>query len=768
MWDMAGAATSGGLTDLGDRPHLAPMRAVSGVVAITLLLVVTAAAAAAPFAGNVLDGVSLEPVRGATVVGPGGATATTDRAGAFALDLPPGAAELVATAPGYEPTTEEIVVLEGGVPDHVILLFKPGAAFETIEVEAEAPIPPTPGRQDLSRGEITRIPGTRGDALTAVRSLPGVANAVGAGAGPGLVVIRGAAPEDSKITIDGVEVPVLYHFFGLQSILPSEFIANIEFLPGGFGVEDGRATGGVINVVTRSEAAVEATGFAEVSFINVAGFIQTPASLFKAKDVTITAAARRSLIDFILPQVVPDTVNFTTAPQYYDAQLRVDWRPREGDKVSLLAFTSFDLLSLINNQVDPNEPDFTGGFDNETRFVRTIAQWNHARGRLTNRLVASFGTGGFRFEVGEDRYLRANQKVLELRDDVAVAVHARLKLRAGAEARWNPRRLEVRFPAAPQEGEPPPTNFSSAPLVEYMRDLGNSVAGAYVTSDSKLTPRTTLTAGVRLDYFDHIGQTTVTPRAQLTHEVSKQLTVRAAAGQYSRNFEFAESVPTDVLPELANQYVVGAEVRLNDVLTASGSAFYTSRSQLLVRDPFLTETDPLAAYVNRGTGRSYGAEYLLKARADRFFGWLSYSFSRSDRVDGPMLSRRLFDFDQTHNLIAVASWRLGPWELGGKWQYSTGQPMTPVVGSIYLSDLNAFIPLYGPLNSERMANAHQLDLRVDRKWTFRTWELSAYLDVTNVYAHPRVLGYTYNYDFTERQAFEELPFVPALGVRGSF
>ncbi len=744
------------------------MRAVARVAAVSILwpLFVIAGAAADPVKGNVLDGISLAPIRGATVTAPDGTSVKTDKAGAFTIDVPPGTVELSAAAPGYDPTSEEVVVAEGGLSDHVVLLFQPGAAFETIEVEADAPVPPTPGRQDLSREVITRIPGTRGDALTAVRSLPGVANAVGAGSGPGLVVIRGAAPEDSKITIDGVEVPVLYHFFGLQSVLPSEFIQNIEFMPGGFGVEEGRATGGVINVVTRAEAAPETAGFAEVSFINVAGFIQAP--LTKRKDLTLTAAARRSLIDFILPLVVPDTVNFTTAPQYYDAQLRLDWRPRETDKVSLLAFTSFDLLSLINDDIDPNNPEFTGSWDNETKFMRAIGQWSHARGRLTNRLVSSFGTGAFRFEVGEERYIRVSQSTLELRDDVSIEAHDRLELRGGAEARYNPRDVSVRFPAPPQEGQPPPTNLSSLPLVEYNLDIGNSVAGAYLAADGKPTSSTTVTAGLRFDYYDHISETTLTPRLQLTQGVGDDVTLRAAVGMYSRNFEFAEAVPTNVLPERANQYVGGAEVRLNDVLTASGSVFYTSRSQLLVRDPLLADVDPFEAYVNRGTGRSYGAEYLLKAKSDRFFGWLSYSFARSDRVDGPMLPRRLFDFDQTHNLIAVGSWRLGKWELGGRWQYSTGQPITPVVGSVYLTDLNAFIPMYGAINSERIEDAHSMDVRVDRKWKFRSWELSAYLDITNVYAHARVLGYTYNYDFTQRQAFEELPFVPALGVRGSF
>lgn len=734
------------------------------VLATALVLALTASGAADPLRGNVLDGITLKPIRGATVVAPDGTTATTDAAGAFTLDVAPGTIELAASAPGYDPSSEELVIAEGGLSDYVMLLFKPGAAFETIEVEDEAPIPPTPGRQDLGRQEITRIPGTRGDALTAVRSLPGVANAVGGGSGPGLVVIRGAAPEDSKITIDGVEVPVLYHFFGLQSVLPSEFIDNIEFLPGGFGAEEGRSTGGVINVVTRSEAAPDESGFAELSFINVAGFAQTPIG----KRLTLTLAARRSLIDFILPAVVPDTVNFTTAPQYYDGQLRVDWRRGEGDRVSLLAFTSFDLLSLISEEVNPNEPDFTGSFDQETTFTRAIVQWSKTRGAWSNKLVASAGTTGFRVEVGNDRYIRVGQKTGELRDDVTYQAHPRLKLRGGAELRWNPRDVSVRFPAQPQEGQPPPPTFSNAPLVEFNQEIGNTVAGAYVAADARLAARTTLTAGGRVDYFDHITATTFLPRLQLTQGVDKQLTVRAAFGQYSRGFEFGESIPTEVSPERATQYVLGAEVKLSAELTATGSVFYTDRSDLLVQDRLRAETNPLEAYVNRGTGRSFGAEYLLRAKTGRFFGWLSYSFARSDRVDGPMMPRRLFDFDQTHNLIAVGSWTLGKWEIGARWQYSTGQPMTPVVGSIYMSDLNAFLPVYGTVNSERIEDAHSMDVRIDRKWKFDSWELSAYVDVTNVYAHARVLGYTYNYDFSERQAFKELPFVPALGVRGSF
>jgi len=724
-----------------------------------------AVAAAEPLEGTVFDGITMEPIAGATLTAPDGSVATTDKIGHFILALEAGPLELVVTAPGYEPTIESVQLVEGGILDQIIILFTPGAAGEIIQVEEEAPLPPPPGKQNLRREEISKIPGTRGDALTAVRSLPGVGSTPAAGNGPGQIVIRGAAPEDSKITLDGIEIPILYHFFGLQSVLPTEFIENIEFLPGGFGAEEGRATGGVINIATRAEAVTEAEGFAELSFINLAGFVQAPISV--EHGVQIAGAIRRSTIDLILPVVIPDSANlaFTTAPQYYDAQVRLDWRKSDHDRVTVMAIGSYDLLSLLNDNINPNDPDFRGSFENSTSFTRLITSWHHAKDGVDNRLVGAFGTSGFSVDIA-DNFLRANRLTAELRDDVAWKATKRLKLRAGGEARFDRRDVAVRFPMAPAEGEPPPSSFSILPTVEYNEIIHANVTAAYVASDFQPTSSTTVTSGLRFDYYHHIAEPTVSPRLQVTQAIGDDWTARLAMGRYSRGLEFAESAPTDLDPEIAYQYVLGAEHDLSEGVTAEASLFYTDRRRLVVVDALRAQTDPINAYVNRGVGRSFGGEALLRARTDHFFGWLAYTLSRSDRIDSPIAAQRLFDFDQTHNLIAVASYTWGKWQFGGKWQYATGTPLTPVVGSLYLSDLNAFIPIYGGVNTARLEATHQLDLRVDRSWTFNSWKLSAYLDIANVYAHAQVLGYQYSYDFSESEPITQIPFLPAIGVRG--
>ena len=736
-----------------------------------LVLSAGATAVAEPLGGSVLDGIDLQPIPGATLSTSTGATTTSDAAGRFRFDdLPAGTVDLRVEAEGFETSDESVVVPEGGLLDQVFVLFAPGAAGEIIEVAAE-PTPrvsPPPGKQDLPREEMTRIPGARGDALTSIKSLPGVASVDAPGSGPGLLVIRGSAPEDSKINIDGIQVPILYHFFGFQSVIPSEFIQNIDYLPGGFGVDEGRATGGVINVTTRSDHPEEVEGFTELSFVNAAGFAHGP--LYEKENLSFAVGFRRSLIDFILPLALPDDadLSFTTAPKYYDAQLRVDWRPNFRHRVTVLQLLSSDRLTLINDNIDPNEPLATGTFNNESGFNRTIAAWYYEGDRVESRAVLSYGGTTFGFEVGTDRFLHLTGDRIETRHDLVWKADERASFRAGADGRLDYGDINSRFPLPPAEGSGQQFNFSTQPLVEQMESTTNHVAGAYMAADLKLGSNTTLSPGARLDYYDRFSAATWSPRVSLVQQLNERLSAKLALGTYSRPAQWAESLTTSVGPETATQYVLGGDYKIRDDLGATVSGFYTDRRQLIVQDPFLAREDPVNSYVNRGFGRSYGVETILRARADNYFGWLAYTLSRSDRIDGPNSDRRLFDYDQTHNFVAVGSYRLGTWEFGARWQYATGIPETPVIGAVFNSDFNVHLPVLGQINSSRFDSSHQLDVRVDRKWTFQSWELSAFLDVSNLYAHPKVLGYRYNFDYSDREAITELPIFPAIGIRGSF
>jgi hypothetical protein len=182
----------------------------------------------------------------------------------------------------------------------------------------------------------------------------------------------------------------------------------------------------------------------------------------------------------------------------------------------------------------------------------------------------------------------------------------------------------------------------------------------------------------------------------------------------------------------------------------------------------LVKRNPMGVYENQGRGRTFGAEVLATYRSDLVFAWLAYSLAQSTQRDTASGKNYLFEFDQTHDLVAAASYKTKnkKWQFGGRFNYSTGKPYTPITGSVFSSDTDSYIPINGDINSQRFRAAHQLDLRIDRIWKLKNWSISAFLDINNAYLNAPVIQNQYNYDFSQRAEVEGLPILPSLGIKG--
>ena len=118
-----------------------------------------------------------------------------------------------------------------------ILAAAPGSAawasdaYQTVVV---APPVGAAGEAELSTAELRQIPGAQGDAGKALENLPGVARP---GLGGSELVVWGAAPGETRVVVDGMEIPALYHLGGLRSIVHSGFLRILTLVPGGYGSE---------------------------------------------------------------------------------------------------------------------------------------------------------------------------------------------------------------------------------------------------------------------------------------------------------------------------------------------------------------------------------------------------------------------------------------------------------------------------------------------------------------------------------------------------
>ncbi len=136
---------------------------------------------------------------------------------------------------------------DGGTESTPTEPAQPAEPTEEVLVKGEHPTREVT-RRTLGREEIEHSPGTHGDALLSLQNLPGVARPPPFN---GALVVRGSAPDDTNIFIDGTNVPLVYHFGGLSSVVPTELLEKIDFYPGNYSAQYGRGMGGIVDVGIR-------------------------------------------------------------------------------------------------------------------------------------------------------------------------------------------------------------------------------------------------------------------------------------------------------------------------------------------------------------------------------------------------------------------------------------------------------------------------------------------------------------------------------------
>jgi outer membrane receptor protein involved in Fe transport len=721
-------------------------------VAIAVLAVTAAIARAEPVSAVIVDGTTGKPVRNATVSVDGTTPlAVTGKDGRFAVEVAPDAT-LIVMADGYEPALVAIADARGE-----IALLPLGVASEMIEVEDEAP-PGAPGATRLDRDEIEHIPGARGDVIAGLDALPGVTSAIGPGPPAAGVVIRGAAPEDSRILVDGFEIPLLYHI-GLRSIIPTAAIAGLEYLPGGFDVAYGRASSGIVSVTTRGGER-RLGGQAETSVIDGGLLGHGPVG----DNGTFLVAVRRSVIDLVLPSLLPDDagVQLTTVPRYWDGQARLDYELSTRWKTAVSVIGTSDVLELIAD----DEADADRRFFAETRFVRAIADARYHHGAWSANVAASGITQGTHFEFGRSVFFRADRLGGTVRGELAHSSPSTAGLtdvvtRVGAEvdvSRWT---LDMAAPALEDEGEPEAENGPPMdPATFFDGTVWVPDLAMWSAISASLSPKIRVTTGLRVDGFVRTRDVAVQPRGELAYAATPSTKLRLVAGAYRRPAEYlTELLDRSLDPEKATQTVLGVEQTIAAGIKVQGSVYYTDRARLLTR------ADD-GGFDNQGRGTTYGAELLATLRRGPWFGFVSYALSRSTRRDRPDVDDRLFDHDQPHDLNLAATWKSGKWQIGGRFTYTSGQPTTEVMGAFYDSDGDRYIPIYGAINAVRLPGHHQLDIRIDRSWKAGGMKLTGFLDVANVYYNAPVVGREYSFDYTEQVTFKGLPILPSIGLRG--
>ncbi|MEC9071442.1 MAG: TonB-dependent receptor, partial [Myxococcota bacterium] len=692
----------------------------------------------------------------------------TDDRGWFQIEGPAGDATytLEVVLHGYNPESQKIRVRDGKVSRVRFRLTKDiYANYRTVIREPRIPKEVT--KKKISAAEIQKIPGNSGDALKVVQLLPGVARG---SFGSGDPVVRGSGPEDTRIFLEGQEMPFLFHFGGIYSVINTDLLASVDFWPGGFGPEYGLATGGAVEVRLRPLQTDRWHGLIETNAFHSSVLVEGPVG----EKTAVAFGVRRSYVDAVLKAVVPaDVLAFTVAPRYYDYQFRLthEFNPRH--RFSFFWYGADDALEIFIDEPSGRDGIFAGRLSTDFEFHLGTAKWDwDIRPDLRLETTARVGLVSIEFLLGIFE-LDLDIKPLDLRNQLDWEITRDLNLTVGMQTTGYIFSIDYFGPLPPKEGEP-----QSPPDVDDFRSQrieGEPGVGLapYIEMNWRIADQLTLSPGFRTDTIigQGYGYTSFDPRFAFRWDVLKGTAIKGFWGIYHKppeGDEWDDQIGNEDLgPEESMSVSVGAEQKILDHLTVDLQLFQKWMSDLIV--PADEEVDG-ASLLNRGQGRVKGLELMLRHQSsERFFGWLTYTLmkaERQDEIDGPW---RPFDFDQTHilNLVGVVRLPRG-WEVGLRFRYTTGNPYAPVVGAVYDADGDTYLPTYGAPNSARVADFHQLDLRVDKKFVFDDWLLDVFLEVQNVYLQPNPEGIAYNNDFTRSRPITGIPIFPNIGVKADF
>jgi TonB family protein len=683
-------------------------------------------------------------------------------------DLPPGKYQVQVKVAGYN----TVKVEEEVVPKKITEVVYRMTSASEIGVVVQGKRPPREvTRRTIEQRELSRIPGTNGDALRSLQNLPGVARPPGLA---GLLIVRGSAPQDTNVFIDGTFVPLVYHFGGLSSVVPTEMIEQLDFYPGNFSTQYGRVTGGIVDVKLRgAKKDGKYHGMAQADFIDARFVLEGPVPFLK--NWTFIAAARRSYVDvWLKPALESAGAGVTSAPVYYDYQLFVETRPTPRSKFRLGLFGSDDRLELLIKEPPANAPIIGGNIGLFTGFWRTQAVYtNDISDDLRFSGMLSYGFDHFNINLGS-LYFDLGTHFITHRAELSYKVSKGVTVNVGQDIFLQPYDISIRLPPPPRPGEPSSGPFAGRPPLTLTESGSIYRPAAYAEVELAPSKRARIVSGIRMDYAKDTARWDPSPRVNgrynIVHEFPRT-TIKGGVGVFHAPPQPQEVANVFGTPGIrsnrAIHYSAGMEQELTRHVEVSLEGFYKQLDSLVTRNPTANGS---FEYNNQGSGYVVGSELLLRYKPDkRFFGWLAYTLMRSTRQNGPDQPTQLFQYDQTHILTALGSYRLGRgWEFGARFRLVSGPLQTPCVGSLYNSSSGSYACYSGSPFSQRLPTYNQLDLRIDKRWVYKYWKMSMYLDILNVYnrQNPEANSYNFNYSLSTYQT--GLPIIPSFGIRGEF
>jgi outer membrane receptor protein involved in Fe transport len=690
-------------------------------------------------------------------------TVSTDSEGNFTLRaVPEGSYRVIAALPGFA-AVEVSIELSRESPSPLLLIRLPAAeaTLDSIDVVGSYSIGrDAPARSSaVTAEELRELPHFGDDIVRAVTVLPGVTSNDASAE----FNVRGSLTREVRFEIDGLEIFEPYHlkdYQGILSIIEPKMLGGVDLFTGGFPVEYGDRSAGVLDLETFTpDGRAHEVG---ISLLNAWG-----STSGRWENGSYFASARRGWLDIVLKLVGDEEeeteVRRGSGPTYWDVLGKVsfDLGPKQDLTVQAL------LSSDSNDEFERELED--GGFEEES------TDSSYGNDYLWTRHIASLGQSGLvesmlaigqverdrrtaeespsrNFEIRDVRTL----DLLKGRQDLTWQLGDEHLVKSG----WEARRYEAEYDYFNELAliDVVASFFGVRPITRFSGTFESNHIGLYLADRWQITPRFVVEAGARWDRHSLTDEDHLSPRINGVFDFGSGWRGRFAWGHFYQSqrpneLQVEDGETTFHGAERAEHRILGLErtfsaraasweVRLEAYQRSTEDVRprYENVFQTFVLNP---ETANDRILIAPDAAEARGAElFLTRKGGGTFDWWINYVWSEAtDSIDGREVLRAT---DQTHATKLGVSWRPSPrWSFSGVWIYRTGWPTTPVSATLAsgMDGEPIAVPVVGELRSDRLDDYHRLDVRASRRFPLRRSVLELFIDVQNLYNRKNDAGF---------------------------
>ena len=726
--------------------------------------------------GRVVDARGGEALSRVSVrLGDGTQRTVTDDTGKFELvNAPVGESTLTATTVGYHAVSISVRLEAGETRQFEVVLSADNFhRSDTVQVAAgpfETRRQDSPSVLSLAGNDIKNLASVLADdPLRAVQSLPGVSSNNDFDA---RFSLRGADYNRVGLYLDDVLLHQPFHMLAGQNVTGSgaafngNMVDQLELHEGAFPQRFQSRSAGILDVHTREGSRKGIQFRAEASMSNAGGVAEGPLG----KRGSWMVAARKSYLQYLISRLATNDTSLVFGLEDVQSRLAYDVSPT--NHLSLFLLESFSSVDRTGNPRLGINSLATAGYNytlgnlgwryapSSKLAVSSHFAWMREKfdNLSTNKLRLGSGFYGEWVGTSNGSWVQGEHGTLDF------GVSVRRMRDAGLAAQYQ--------------------TLTAPPRLQNAYNGTGVLAGGFVQQGwTGLSGRLHLSAGIRSDQGPVNGIATVTPQASVSLIVGGSTRFQVGWGQYVQFPELAILTSTlgsrNLLPIRSNHLLAAVEQRLNE-RTRLRLELYNRADRDLpfqsfaeprlifnsaqVSRVFVPPVSPL--WYNALRGCSRGAEiFLQRSSANRFNGWVSYAYGRTNQRDGVSGARFVSDYDQRHTVNIFTGYRLRPSvHVSVHASYGSGFPIP-----VWLSFSNGVYNLALQRNQLRMDYYQRTDLRLNKTWTHAKWKTTLYGEVLNITNRTnRIFNSLNSYNATTGRTSisrdSMFPILPSIGI----